>query len=306
MRPEVKAHLESLIQKNSVVLFMKGTKERPQCGFSKQVVAVLNQLLPDFTYVDVLSEPEIREGIKAYSNWPTIPQLYIDGDFVGGCDIVLDLFEKNQLQSLLKLEKATKAPVINLSSSALQAFSNALAEQNEGEAIRISVGADFSHSLQFDTPTPDDFRVSIQNIELIFDAYSAKRADNLSIDFIEDQLEAGFAFNNPNEAPKVRELSVEEFVAMRMNNPDILLIDVRPHEEWQQAHIDFAKRLDDFSAGDLAALDKNTALVFHCHHGGRSMRVGESFRKKGFTRLYNLTGGIDAYARRIDPQVPLY
>jgi monothiol glutaredoxin len=296
-------HLESLIKNNAVILFMKGTKERPQCGFSKQVVGVLNQFLSDYATIDVLADPEIREGIKVFSKWPTIPQLYIDGEFIGGCDIVLDLAEKNQLQAMLKLNKASSVPTIILSESAKLAFTNALADQAEGEKIRIIIGADFSHSLQFDIPKPDDFRVVINTIELIFDPYSAYRAQNLSIDFIEEQLEAGFSFNNPNEAPPVLELSVEE---LNKNKDTFMLIDVRPLAEWQQAHIDFAKRLEDFSAGDLQALDKDTPLVFHCHHGGRSKRMAESFRSKGFRRLYNLSGGVDAWSRIIDTKVPTY
>jgi len=306
MRPEVKTHIESLIKNNAVVLFMKGTKDRPQCGFSKQVIVVLNSLLSDYATVDILADPEIREGIKAFSNWPTIPQLYINQEFIGGCDIVLDLAEKNQLQDMLKLEKAHSAPSISLSPSAEQAFNNALADQAEGEAIRITIGADFSHGLQFDTPTQSDFRVNINGVELIFDPYSAKRADKLSIDFIEDQLEAGFAFNNPNESAHVKELSVQELLHLRSQDEDFLLIDVRPKAEWDIAHIDFAKRLEEFSPSDLSALDPNLTLVFHCHHGGRSKRVAESFRTKGFKRLYNLTGGIDAWSRMADSSIPLY
>ena len=306
MRPEVKTHIESLIKNNAVILFMKGTKERPQCGFSKQVIVVLNQLLSDFAAVDVLADPEIREGIKTFSNWPTIPQLYINQEFIGGCDIILDLAEKNQLQDMLKLEKALSAPNISLSPSAEQAFNNALADQAEGESIRITIGADFAHGLQFDKATKEDFLVNINGVELIFDPYSAQRAHNLSIDFIEDQLEAGFAFNNPNEAPRVQELSVQEFLHMRSQGEETLLIDVRPQSEWEIAHIDFAKRLEDFSTGDIAALDPNLNLVFHCHHGGRSKRVAESFRTKGFKRLYNLTGGIDAWSRVADSSVPTY
>jgi monothiol glutaredoxin len=306
MRPEVKTHIESLIKNNAVILFMKGTKERPQCGFSKQVIVVLNELLNDFATVDVLADPEIREGIKTFSNWPTIPQLYINQEFIGGCDIVLDLAEKNQLHEMLKLEKALSAPQISLSPSAEQAFINALADQAEGESIRITIGANFAHSLEFDKATKNDFLVNINNIELIFDPYSAHRAHNLSIDFIEDQLEAGFAFNNPNEAAQVQELSVQDFLHMRSQGEEMLLIDVRPHDEWELAHISFAKRLDDFSASDIAALDPNLKLVFHCHHGGRSKRVAESFRTKGFKHLFNLSGGIDAWSRRVDSNVPTY
>jgi monothiol glutaredoxin len=86
---------------NDVVLFMKGTKAMPQCGFSMQVTQILSHLGIDFKDVDVLDDMGVREGIKTYSNWPTIPQLYIKGEFVGGCDIVREMFQAGELQELL-------------------------------------------------------------------------------------------------------------------------------------------------------------------------------------------------------------
>ena len=90
------------IENNDVCLFMKGTPEVPQCGFSLAVSNVLKHLEVNFTGINVLEDSEIREGIKIFSDWPTIPQLYIKGDFIGGCDIVKEMFEKNELQAKLK------------------------------------------------------------------------------------------------------------------------------------------------------------------------------------------------------------
>lgn len=89
------------IDTHPVVLFMKGTAEFPQCGFSATVVKILNHLSVDFRDMDVLQDPELREGIKVFSEWPTIPQLYIKGEFIGGCDIVKDMFVSGELMSLL-------------------------------------------------------------------------------------------------------------------------------------------------------------------------------------------------------------
>ena len=86
---------------NDVVLFMKGTRETPQCGFSMQVAQMLNHLGVDFKDINVLEDMGVRDGIKAYSNWPTIPQLYVKGEFVGGCDIVREMFHAGELQGLL-------------------------------------------------------------------------------------------------------------------------------------------------------------------------------------------------------------
>jgi monothiol glutaredoxin len=96
------------IKDNDVVLYMKGTPVFPQCGFSAAVVQVLGNLGVKFKGVNVLTEPELREGIKRFANWPTIPQLYVKGEFIGGCDIVREMFESGELQELLKT-KGVKA-----------------------------------------------------------------------------------------------------------------------------------------------------------------------------------------------------
>ena len=94
--------IKNELKQNEVCLFMKGTPEVPQCGFSLAVSNVLKHLEVKFKGINVLENPEIREGIKKYSDWPTIPQLYIKGEFVGGCDIIKEMFEKGELQSKLK------------------------------------------------------------------------------------------------------------------------------------------------------------------------------------------------------------
>ena len=94
--------IEAEIKATPVVLFMKGTPVFPQCGFSARVVQILSHLQVPFKGVNVLEDMEIREGIKAYTNWPTIPQLYVKGEFVGGCDIIMEMFQAGELQSMLK------------------------------------------------------------------------------------------------------------------------------------------------------------------------------------------------------------
>ena len=105
MNENTKEKLNSLINNSEVCLFMKGTPEVPQCGFSLAVSNVLKHLEVNFTGINVLEDSEIREGIKVFSDWPTIPQLYIKGEFIGGCDIVKEMFEKNELQKKLKEKK---------------------------------------------------------------------------------------------------------------------------------------------------------------------------------------------------------
>ena len=101
MDNSVAERIKNDIQSNDVVLYMKGTPVFPQCGFSSTVVQVLTHLGVKFKGIDVLADPSIREGIKQFSNWPTIPQLYVKGEFLGGCDIVREMYESGELQELL-------------------------------------------------------------------------------------------------------------------------------------------------------------------------------------------------------------
>ena len=105
MNDNTKKKINDLVTKNDVCLFMKGTPEVPQCGFSLAISNVLKHLEVKFNGINVLENPEIREGIKIFSDWPTIPQLYIKGEFVGGCDIVKEMFEKGELQTKLEEKK---------------------------------------------------------------------------------------------------------------------------------------------------------------------------------------------------------
>ncbi len=102
---EIKEKIKNLINSNDVCLFMKGTPDSPQCGFSMAVANVLKHLKVNFNGVNVLEDENLRQGIKEFSDWPTIPQLYIKGEFVGGCDIVKEMFEKGELLNLLKEKK---------------------------------------------------------------------------------------------------------------------------------------------------------------------------------------------------------
>jgi monothiol glutaredoxin len=101
---DTKARIDEIVGKNDVVLFMKGTALFPQCGFSSRAVAILDHLGVQYETVDVLQDPEIRNGIKEYSDWPTIPQLYVKGEFVGGSDIMMEMYESGELQQLVAAE----------------------------------------------------------------------------------------------------------------------------------------------------------------------------------------------------------
>ncbi len=107
MTPELKARIDKLVQENKVLVFMKGSKLMPQCGFSNNVVQILNTLGVPYETVDILADFEIRQGIKEYSNWPTIPQIYINGEFIGGSDIAIELYQSGELQQMVEVALAS-------------------------------------------------------------------------------------------------------------------------------------------------------------------------------------------------------
>ncbi len=107
MTPEIKDKIDALVGQNKVLVFMKGNKLMPQCGFSNNVVQILNSLGTPYETVDVLADESIRQGIKEYSSWPTIPQVYINGDFIGGSDVVIEMYQKGELQQMLEVALAS-------------------------------------------------------------------------------------------------------------------------------------------------------------------------------------------------------
>jgi len=107
MTPELKERIDNLVKQHKILVFMKGNKLMPQCGFSNNVVQILNTLGVPYETIDILADQEIRQGIKEYSDWPTIPQVYINGEFVGGSDVMIQLYQKGELQQMVEVALAS-------------------------------------------------------------------------------------------------------------------------------------------------------------------------------------------------------
>lgn len=303
---ETEARIRQLVEKHSVLLFMKGSRRLPQCGFSATVVGILDQYVDDYETVNVLMDQEIREGVKAFANWPTIPQLYVKGEFVGGCDIVKDLDASGELAKLLGAEGAAEvpAPSVELSEAAAAAILEAMSSEAEpGQALRIEVDPSWRYGMFFDTPGAKDFQLQLRGIPVVIDRASAKKANGLSIDFTTGPSGAGFKITNPNEPPKVQALAAEELKAMLDAKAPLELIDVRTDEEIAAAKLPGSRKLDAAYAAELASRPRDTQLVFYCHMGSRSRAAAEDFLRQGFTKVMNLSGGIEAWAQRVDPSL---
>ncbi len=305
MNEATKQRISETIAANQVVLFMKGRRRLPQCGFSAQVVGLLDQVIDDYQTVNVLDDPEIRQGIKEFSEWPTIPQLYINGEFVGGCDIVTQMFEAGDLHKALgKEQPKIEVPTLTVSDSAAAALKGAL-QENGAEAVRLIVDAAWRPGLDLVSPGPGDMKIESNGVLLVVDAGTAQRANGVSIDFV-DGDSGGFKIENPNEPARVKPLHAKELALKMQNGDKFELIDVRTPQEAQIAKIEGAKLLDDGVKSYIEGLDKDTVLVFHCHHGPRAQNAASYFLNQGFKKVYNLVGGIDAWSQQVDNTVPRY
>ncbi len=301
-----RTRIETLLKQNPVVLFMKGNPQAPQCGFSAATVGVLSELLPDYASVNVLEDPEIREGIKQYGNWPTIPQLYVKGELVGGADIVQSMYNSGELQELFGLPKPDRTPpTITITDTAAAAIRNALTDAEPGLALHLSIDARFQPQFHLAEPGDDEVRAESNGIDILMDVATAQRARGIRIDWAETMQGAGLAIDNPNAPAAVQELSVQE-LNTRLAAGDITLVDVRPADERALAQLAQPFRTLDNGVASLADLPKETPLAFLCHSGGRSERTAEQFRSLGYKKVYNVAGGISAWSREIDSTIAQY
>jgi monothiol glutaredoxin len=303
--PALRSRIESLLQANRVVLFMKGQPGMPQCGFSAKAIGVLEDLGVDYAHVNVLADQDIREGIKAFGNWPTIPQLYIDGELVGGSDIIEQLSASGELSQLLGLPAQDRTPPrVTVTAAAAEQLAGALGDV--GNALSLSIDARFQPRFQIAPRNDNAIVVETAGLRIQFDPASARRADGITIDWVDDFRGQGLAIDNPN-APKAVQAITPAEADRQVRAGELVLVDVRPADERALAAVAVAHRTFDGSGrAELEALPKDTRLAFLCHAGGRSGQAAEEFRGQGFSNVFNVEGGIDRWSDEVDGSVPKY
>ena len=303
---KVTERIGELVRSNDVVLFMKGSRHQPQCGFSAIVVDILDDFLDEYVTVNVLEDPAIREGVKEYASWPTIPQLYVKGEFVGGSDIIKELRESGELEKVLGTPpRPFRTPDVTITDAAVAALLKHWDDSGKA-VVRLEIDRQFNNSLYFDAPKQDDIVMDAEAFTLLMDRNTARRADGLVVDFVRGKKEAGFKIDNPNEPPRVKQLSVVDFAKWREEGKPFHLFDVRTPEERSVAKIEGSILFDSEGAALLEKLDRDETVVLQCHHGVRSQAAAEHVLRMGFRNVFNLAGGIDAWSREVDPSVPTY
>jgi len=218
---------------------------------------------------------------------------------------VKEMYAAGDLQKKLGVtEQVVAAPKITLDPRAAKAIKEA--DEGNGEHLRLEIGAQFQYELYFGPKQAGDIVVVTDGLTVLFDKASAKRADGISINWVDTADGGAFKIENPNEPARVKNLTATELKAWMDEGKSFELIDVRGDDERNIAKIDRARALDVEGEKHLAGLDKKTAIVFQCHHGMRSKSAAERFLREGFSNVYNLEGGIEAWSQKVDTKVPRY
>ncbi len=305
LKDETREKIENILQKNKVVLFMKGTPQAPMCGFSSKTIGMLDSVVKNYTSINVLDDEEIREGIKIYGDWPTIPQLYIDGELIGGCDIVTGMFNSGELHDMMGVEAPDRTPPqVTITDAAAVKIQEAMGG-HEGIGLHFAIDAGFQSQFNLAPAEGHEIKVETNGITMLFDLASAQRARGAVIDWVETMQGEGLTIHLPEAPEPVRQMSVED-LKTELESNSIILIDVRGKEERALASLDAAKPMDGETMSLIESMPKDTALAFICHTGNRSQVAAEHFRKQGFTNVANVAGGIDAWSKQVDPSVPTY
>ena len=302
---ELKGRIEDYVNSNKVVLFMKGTPQQPQCGFSAKTIAALESVVPDYATVNVLDDSEIREGIKAYGDWPTIPQLYIDGELVGGCDIVLNMLNSGELHQCLGLEEPDRsAPEITITPAAAEKILESM-QGHEGIALHFQVDANWGGQFNLAPAQGNEITSESNGVQVLMDIATAQRARGAVIDWASTMQGEGLAIDLPLAPAPVKQMTVQE-LARSLAAAEVTLVDIRGDDDRRRALIEGSLALDRESMEKLESMPKDTAIAFLCHHGNSSMGAAEHFRKQGFTNISNVAGGIHAWSMEVDSSVPTY
>lgn len=286
--------IEEMVTGNKVMLFMKGTPRMPQCGFSAQTAGALDTLLGEqYSSFNVLEDNAIREGIKEYGNWPTIPQLYVDGELVGGCDIVMEMFNAGELHEMFGLEAPDRTPPeIEITPKAAEKIGEFLAAY-PGQHLHFKVGSDWNAQFHLGPKAGTEIEAQVGDLAVLMDLASAQRARGAKIDWVETVQGEGLKLDLPGAPPAVKPMTPDE-LQQRINAGErVVVVDTRGESDRQGKPLEFARPLDADLMAELDDADRKTPLVFVCNQGISSKDVAEHYRKQGFTEVYNLEGGTD-------------
>ena len=291
----VRERIEQQIASHEIVLYMKGTPKMPQCGFSARTVGILDSLLAgNYASFNVLEDESIREGIKVFGNWPTIPQLYIKGELVGGCDIIGEMYNAGELHDMLGLDQPDRTPpeivITDKAADKIREFLDAYPNQH----LHFAVGSDWDAQFNIGPKQGHEIQAESAGITVLMDLASAQRAKGAKIDWVESMQGEGLALELPGAPAPVKSMSPAELQDRMNAGEKLMVVDTRSETDRNAQPLEFARGLDAELMAELKDADRLLPLVFVCHVGVSSQAVAEHYRKQGFAQVYNLEGGVKA------------
>ena len=231
--------------------------------------------------------------------------MYIDGELVGGCDIVMTMLNSGELHQTLGLEAPDRSPPeITITSGAAEKILEAM-QGHEGIALHFQVDGNWDSQFNLAPPQGNEIATESNGIKVLMDIATAQRARGAVIDWVSTMQGEGLAIELPQAPAPVKQMTVQE-LAEKMKAGEVTIVDVRSASDRARASIEGALVLDRETMEKLEAMPKDTGIAFLCHHGNSSMGAAEYFRKQGFTNIANIAGGIHAWSMEIDPSVPTY
>jgi monothiol glutaredoxin len=289
MTEELRSKLQTMIDSHDVVLFMKGNREQPQCGFSSRVVGVLEELEAEYQTYNVFSDPDIRSGMKDFSQWPTFPQLYVKQEFLGGCDVITEMMQSGELAPLLGITvEDVPPPTVHCSPSILALFKESLDTHDGG--IHLEVSKTFQYDLFVGPKNNAQVESSVDGVPFYFSRGSAKRADGISLDF-KDGDNGGVLIDNPNE-PKFQDIAVPDLENWLSDHPNAKVYQIGVGTD---SVLPFATVLDASAHQEIESLPKDQPIAFICMMGVRSQQAAKSLAFQGYTNILNVVGGLNAW-----------
>ncbi|WP_394538546.1 glutaredoxin domain-containing protein [Lysobacter enzymogenes] len=300
--------IETLLRAHRLVVFMNGAPDAPERFFSHKICRLLDGLGLDYAHVDVSADSKLREQIKAYGGLQAIPQLYLDGQPLGGSEVVERMAGADELHAALGLPAPDRTPpAVRLTQAAAEFLRGVVRGKGAGTVVDIAVDPQFRSSLRFGPRRNDAIAAEVDGVALQFDLASARRAEGLSIDWQDVERGPSLLLNHPRApVPKpVRWLSPSEADA-RVRAGTLTIVDLRREEERALARLSVPFLYLDEGTHEIRNMPPQAPLAVLCHRGERCWHGAQHLVQLGHRDVYAIEGGIDAWAADVDASIPRY
>jgi monothiol glutaredoxin len=313
-----KESIQEVVTKDKIVVFAKGTKEVPRCGFSGRAIQIFQSFNKPFEVVDILSDPTIRPALVQFSQWPTTPQIYLDGEFIGGSDIITEMQKSGELEKKVlnsfgeeykEVQEDERVSITDEAASKVKDFM-----EDDFEFLRLAVtikGDDRAYSLELDSHTSaaTDLKWKVKGLTVIIAKSMSDLFEKMDVSWVNKNGNEGFAIKEAGTPPAlpvpidIAKADMAQLMRSELEAGKLWIVDVREADEWKSGHGEEAvhlplSRLE--KEWKDSGFDPKDTLIFYCAAGKRSLSAANHFRHKlGFPNTRSLVGGIGNYPANI-------